>query len=122
MAHRFAFGFNALRLSGMHWLLLTVCTFKLIAVGMKQARFLLPLAWLVRVADTTEHRSWLNRVATDLLASQDTSTGSIKQEFGKGNETGRCSPCAPSSNEQYGSGEGPIMYGAWCLPFELFYQ
>ena len=75
----------------------------------EQARFLLPLAWLVRADDTPLHRSWLDRMVTDLLASQDAS-GAIKQEFGRGNESGRCAPCAPSSNNAYGSGEGPIMH------------
>lgn len=74
------------------------------------ARFLLPLSWLVRVSDTPLHRSWLARVATDMLASQDRLTGAIKQEFGTGNESGRCSPCAPGSNAAYGSGEGPLMH------------
>jgi hypothetical protein len=71
----------------------------------------------------------------DLLASQDAASGAIKQQFGKGNESGRCSPCAPQSNAAYGektsgsllqpcmiyaacdtlpvlsgSGEGPIMH------------
>lgn len=76
----------------------------------EQARFLLPLAWLVRVEDTPEHRSWLDRLVRDLLASQDPASGAIKQEFGKGNESWRCSPCAPGSNAEYGSGEGPIMH------------
>jgi hypothetical protein len=76
----------------------------------EQARFLLPLAWLVRVDDTPLHRSWLDRLVTDLLASQDPASGAIKQEFGKGNESGRCGPCAPATNAEYGSGEGPIMH------------
>ena len=105
----------------------------------EQARFLLPLAWLVRTDDTPLHRSWLDRLVTDLLASQDPASGAIKQEFGvssdrtsvdlvihgggvlerllcvfvcvqKGNERGRCGPCAPASNAAYGSGEGPIMH------------
>ena len=43
------------------------------ANGMQQerARMLLPLAWLVRVRDTREHRRWLKQVAGDLLARQD---------------------------------------------------
>ena len=76
----------------------------------EQARFLLPLAWLVRVQDTAEHRGWLDRLVTDLLVSQDRLSGAIKQEFGTGKEAGRCGPCAPASNAAYGSGEGPIMH------------
>ena len=93
----------------------------------EQARFLLPLAWLVRVDDTPLHRNWLDWMVRDLLASQDAKTGAIKQEFGRGNESGRCSPCAPSSNSAYGSGEGPIMHDGeepladslYTLPFAL---
>ena len=32
---------------------------------------LLPLAWLVRVDDTPEHREWLRQVATDLVSDMD---------------------------------------------------
>eukprot|EP01052_Picozoa_sp_SAG31_P005951 SAG31_NODE_270_length_18732_cov_9.342618_7_plen_188_part_00 len=49
-------------------------------------------------------------MATDLLASQDNFTGAIKQEFGIGKEARRCGPCAPATNEEYGSGEGPLMH------------
>ena len=42
---------------------------------------LLPLAWLVRCNDTALHRGWLDRMASDLLASQQ-EFGAIKQEFG----------------------------------------
>merc|ERR1712224_491792 len=45
----------------------------------------------------------------DLLATQQPS-GAIKQAFGHGKEATRCNPCAPKSNEDYGSGEGPIMF------------
>jgi hypothetical protein len=41
--------------------------------------------------------------------NQDNTTGAIKQMFGTGKEAGKCSPCAPSSNEAYGNGEGPIL-------------
>ena len=76
----------------------------------EQARMLLPLAWLVRANPTSaKYRGWLKRVATDVLAAQQPN-GGVKQMFGTGAEAKRCSPCAPVSNEQYGSGEGPIMF------------
>ncbi len=42
---------------------------------------LLPLAWLVRLQDTDEHRGWLRCIAEDLLALQD-SCGAIREEVG----------------------------------------
>ena len=75
----------------------------------EQARMLLPLAWLIRVNDTALHRHWLDLMITDLLDSQQ-QCGAIKQRFGTGNEASRCRPCAPRSNADYGSGEGPIMF------------
>ena len=35
-------------------------------IQQERARFLLPLAWLVRLDDTAEHRGWLSRIAGDL--------------------------------------------------------
>ena len=43
---------------------------------------LLPLAWLVRLEDTPEHRGWLRRIATDLLALQQP-CGAIREQLGK---------------------------------------
>ena len=40
------------------------------ADNMERARMLLPLAWLVRVEDTPEHRRWLQTVAADLVKHQ----------------------------------------------------
>jgi hypothetical protein len=70
-----------------------------------QARILLPLAWLVRVHDTTETRSWLNRVATDLLDRQH-SSGAIREWTG---ERSAGIQMAPASNDEYGTGEGPVI-------------
>ena len=78
------------------------------SISNEQARFLLNLAWLVRVDDTALHRQWLRRMAGDLIKFQDVS-GAIRQMFGTGKEAGKCSPCAPRSNAEYGSGEGPIL-------------
>jgi len=75
--------------------------------GMQQerARMLLPLSWLVRVDDTPEHRSWLKRMATDLLALQD-GCGAIREEIGN-LANGQCRP--PQSNAAYGTAEAPLL-------------
>jgi hypothetical protein len=67
----------------------------------ERARALLPLAWLVRVEDTPEHRGWLRRVASDLLVAQDES-GAIRETLGG---TGQ----GVASNAEYGTGEITII-------------
>lgn len=42
---------------------------------------ILPLAWLVRVQDTPEHRKWLDRVVQRLLENLQ-SSGAIREELG----------------------------------------
>lgn len=49
----------------------------------ERSRLLLPLAWLVRVQDTAEHRQWLDTIARDLIALQDES-GAIRETIGDG--------------------------------------
>jgi hypothetical protein len=71
----------------------------------ERARMLLPLAWLVRIEDTPEHRQWLRRIADDLLARQD-ACGAIREELGT-NNLGQFAP--PKSNEEYGTNEAPII-------------
>jgi hypothetical protein len=75
--------------------------------GMQQerARMLLPLAWLVRVDDTREHRAWMRRLAADLVALQDES-GALREEIGA-LERGQLKP--PQSNEAYGAGETSLL-------------
>lgn len=75
--------------------------------GMQQerARMLLPLAWLVRLEDTAEHRGWLRRIADDLLAAQDAS-GALREEIGALSQ-GQMHP--PQSNDAYGTGETPLL-------------
>ena len=75
------------------------------SITSQQARLLLPLAWLVRVNDTPETRSWLRRIAQELLSHQQTS-GAIGEWTGPRN-TGIQMP--PASNEQYGAGEGALI-------------
>jgi len=73
--------------------------------NIERARMLLCLAWLVRVEDTPEHREWLNRVADDLLACQQAS-GAIHERLGRGTGGGFQ---APQRNEDYGTGETPLL-------------
>ena len=71
----------------------------------ERARMLLPLAWLVRIEDTPEHREWLMRVARDLVSFQDKS-GAIREEVGSAGE-GQYGP--PKSNDKYGTSEAPLL-------------
>jgi hypothetical protein len=74
-------------------------------IQQERAKMLLPLAWLIRVEDTPEHREWLRKIAGDLLASQDKS-GAIREEIG---EAGKGGFPPPSSNEAYGTSETPLI-------------
>ena len=72
----------------------------------ERARMVLPLAWLVRVDDTPEHRKWLSLMVDDLLSFQDES-GAIKEDLGSGVGHGKYAP--PKSNEAYGTNEAPLI-------------
>ena len=61
-------------------------------------RFILPLAWLVRVEDTPEHRAWLDRMVKELLNDQ-VECGAIRTRIVR----------SPSSNEAYGTGETSLV-------------
>ncbi len=74
-------------------------------LAQEKARMLLPLAWLVRVKDTPEHRKWLRTVAEDLIALQDES-GAIQEQLGK---PGMGSYPPPPSNESYGGHEASLI-------------
>jgi hypothetical protein len=74
--------------------------------SMERARILLPLAWLVRVDDTPEHRAWLRRIADDLITTQD-KCGALQERViaaGSGEHY-----FAMRSNEAYGTGETPLV-------------
>jgi hypothetical protein len=73
--------------------------------AIERARMLLPLAWLVRIDDTPEHRRWLSRVAADLLADQQP-CGAIRERL-REHHVGFFA--APESNEAYGTGETPLI-------------
>lgn len=69
------------------------------------ARMVLPLAWLVRVEDTPQHRQWLDFVVQKLLSDMDES-GAIQERLGiKG--LGRYDRIA--SNKEYGTKEAPLI-------------
>ena len=74
-------------------------------VPSSRARMLLPLAWLVRVEDTPEHRAWLRRMAVDLLATQDP-CGAIREVMAEG-QAGNSPP--PATNEAYGTAEATLI-------------
>ena len=74
------------------------------AVRMGEARMLLPLAWLVRVEDTAQHRQWLHQITEDLLSVQD-DCGAIREQSGDPNSN---APLIPS-NDAYGTAEGSII-------------
>lgn len=75
--------------------------------GMAQelARMLLPLSFLIRVDDTSEHRAWLHRIATDLLALMQP-CGAIRELLGP---AGQGSYGPPASNEAYGTNEATLI-------------
>lgn len=67
----------------------------------ERARALLPMAWLVRTADTPEHRAWLRRIAEDVIACQD-ACGAVRERLG-GVAHG------VGANREYGTGEVSII-------------
>ena len=71
----------------------------------ERARMLLPLAWLIRIDDSSEHRQWLKQIATDMLALQ-AECGALREEIGSGTE-GKYAP--PKSNDRYGTNEAPLI-------------
>lgn len=72
----------------------------------ERARMLLALAWLVRVDDTEEHRRWLGRVVSDLVAHQ-APCGAIPERLSR---TGAGHYVVPASNEAYGTTETPLLH------------
>ena len=74
-------------------------------IQQERARMILPLAWLLRVEDTAQTRQWLDTIVDELLADQDAS-GAIREELGR---AGYGSYPAPSSNDQFGKSEAPVI-------------
>jgi hypothetical protein len=74
-------------------------------IQQERARMILPLAWLVRVEDTPQHRKWLSTIADRLLENVDAS-GAIREELGDAKD-GRYG--ATKTNADYGKHEAPLI-------------
>lgn len=74
-------------------------------LAQEKARMLLPLAWLVRVKDTPEHRAWLRKSVDGVVALQ-APCGAIREEIGLPKK-GKYPP--PRSNSDYGKTEAPLI-------------
>lgn len=74
-------------------------------IQQERARMILPLAWLVRVEDTPQHRQWLSLIADKLLENMDES-GAIREELGSSKD-GRYG--ATKTNADYGKHEAPLI-------------
>ena len=74
-------------------------------IQQERARMILPLAWLVRVEDTPQHRKWLDMVVSELLKSQ-VACGAIREELG----TSGGSYGPPKTNAKYGTNEAPVIF------------
>ncbi|NJD04327.1 MAG: hypothetical protein FIA99_17420 [Ruminiclostridium sp.] len=74
-------------------------------ITQEMARMLLPLAFLVRIEDTPEHRGWLNLMAENLL-EQMQPCGAICEKIGR-IENGNYPP--PQSNDTYGVNEASLI-------------
>lgn len=83
----------------------------------EQARMLLPLTFMVRASDTTEHREWLSRVADELLSRMD-DCGAIREGFGP---EGLAYFPPPSSNEAYGGSEYAVIQNEGDTACDLLY-
>ena len=75
-------------------------------IQQERARMILPLAWLVRIEDTPEHREWLDRIVSKLLENQ-MDNGAIREELG-GEGKGRYG--RTKSNAEYGLHEAPLIF------------
>ena len=73
-------------------------------IQQERARMILPLAWLIRVQDTPEHRKWLDIVVQDVLKNQ-VECGAIREELG----TGSGMFGKTRSNKEYGLHEAPLI-------------
>ena len=81
---------------------------------LERSRLLLPLAWLVRVRDTPEHRRWLRQIAEDLVAMQDAS-GGIREVISGGGH-------GVASNAAYGAGETSLIQNTGDPVCDLLYS
>ena len=75
-------------------------------IQQERARMLLPLAWLVRVEPTDEHKAWLDLMVGELLKNQ-VESGGIREELGDPS-TGMFGKT--KSNDDYGKHEAPLIF------------
>ncbi len=75
-------------------------------IQQERARMILPLAWLLRLEDTEEHRTWLTRVADDLLEYQQPN-GALMEALG---DASLGSYGRSGSNADYGKREAPLIF------------
>ena len=76
-------------------------------ITMQRARMLLPLAWLLRVEPTVEHKAWLVEVADGLLTRQ-AACGAIQEEV---SAAGWGGAARVPTNDDYGTFESPLNQG-----------
>ncbi len=74
-------------------------------IQQERGRMLLTLAWLIRVDDRPEYRTWLRTIAEDMQKCQD-ACGGIREELGE-LEKGGYRP--PQSNDEYGLHEASLI-------------
>ncbi len=75
-------------------------------IQQERARIILPLAWLVRVDDTPEHRKWLDTVVRAFLKNQD-DCGAIREELGLAEFD--ANKLLITSNSEYGKNEASLI-------------
>ncbi len=75
-------------------------------IQQERARMILPLAWLIRVEDTPQHREWLDTVVSKLLESQ-VECGAIREELGSSAQDKN--KILVTSNEAYGKNEASLI-------------
>lgn len=75
-------------------------------IAQERARMLLPLAWLVQVEETPEHRRWLLNMGEEVIARQ-APCGALREELGG---PGRGAYGPPKSNEDYGKSEATLLH------------
>ncbi len=66
---------------------------------------LLPLAWMIRLDETPQHRAWLEQIADDMMEDQ-VACGAIREELG---QLGKGDYAPPKSNAQYGTNEASLI-------------
>jgi hypothetical protein len=74
--------------------------------NLDRCRMILPLAWLLRLENTAEHREWLRRIAGDMLKYQQPS-GALAEAVNEQGGGGHFH--VPATNEAYGTGETPLI-------------